>query len=372
MFCPSDVSTGLVQIVGPIQQTDLNQITVADAPVSISFGSSVPSMDGNHIHVDSSTTQTTGRYKGKTFTLMDIQICSSAHKGYRLPGMTDEPIAEMILSFVPSAAPLDRMEYSGMLMCFPIYGSGPNHHDSYLMYAISPQATSTPPSLQTLFYAQPSDSTQSSLAYKTCFETIDSKGVPDTKSLYVIVFPHGVCNTSFASLSSSLPSYKVPIPIKGTNPTVIKYRFDDDGNKTSTATSDEGVLYTTQLSSCSDEFKKRIEHFTIPPGLPSSSKIGKNAANPLYKPAQYKCVPFDQLRDMSGEYVKLGSKTMEQIMSEQQKATLAAQNESASSSSSVDSDTTDLVLEIVGTGVGIILVSFVAYQLWQLKNESSD
>jgi hypothetical protein len=75
---------------------------------------------------------------------------------------------------------------------------------------------------------------------------------------------------------------------------------------------------------------------------------------------------------MSGKYVKLGSKSMEQVMSEQQKATLAAQNASASSDSPVDSDSTDLILEIVGTGVGVILVSFVAYQIWQWKNESSD
>jgi len=369
MFCPSDVSTGLVQIVGPIQQTDLNSITVADVPISISFGSSIPSMDGNHIHVDSSTTQTTCRYKGKLFTLMDIQICSSVHKGYRLPGMTDEPIAEMILSFSPPSTPSDRAEYSGILMCFPIYGSGPNHHDSYLMYAISPQATSSPPSLSTLFYENPSDSSQTSLAYKTCFETIASNGTADSKSLYVIVFPHGICNTSLASLSSSLPSYKVPIPIRGTGATVLRYHFDDDGNKTSTANSEEGILYTTQLSSCSDEFKKRIEHFTIPPGLPSSLKFSSKAAsNPLYKPAQYKCVPFDQLRDMSGEYVKLGSKTMEQIMSEQKKATCASQDETASSSSK-NSESTDLALEIIGTGIGIVVISTIAYQVWKLNNE---
>jgi len=325
-------------------------------------------MDGNHIHVDSSTTQTTSRYKGKTFTLMDIQICTVAHKGYHLPGMTDEPIAEMILSFVPSSTPSDRAEYSGMLMCFPIYVSGPNHHDSYLMYAISPQATTTPPSLSTVFYDTPSDSTQTSLAYKTCFETIDSKGEADSKSLYVIVFPHGICNTSLTLLGSSLPSYKVPIPIRGTGATVLRYRFDDEGNKTSTANSDEGVLYTTQLSSCSDEFKKRIEHFTIPPGLPSSSKLSSKTSKPLYKPAQYKCVPFDQLRDMSGEYVKLGSKNMEQIMNEQQQAKQAQDKETASSSST-DSDSTDLALEIIGTGIGIVVISAIAYQIWKLNNE---
>jgi hypothetical protein len=286
--------------------------------------------------------------------------------------MTDEPIAEMILSFAPSSAPSNCREMSGILMCFPIYASGPNHHDEYLTYAISPQPTSSPPSIKTLFYKDKSDSSQTSLAYTTCFETIHSNGIADSKGLYVIVFPHGICNTSFTSLSSTIKRYKAPIPIKGTDPTVVRYRFDDNGNKKSTATSAEGFLYTTQISSCSDEFKNYIQYFTIPPGLPSSSKVAGSRSNKLYRPDQYKCVPFDQLRDMSGKYVKLGSKSMEQVMSEQQKATLAAQNASASSDSPVDSDSTDLILEIVGTGVGVILVSFVAYQIWQWKNESSD
>jgi hypothetical protein len=373
MFCPSDVSTGLVQIMGPIQQTDLNSITIAKAPISISFGSSVPSIeDGNRIHIDSSATRTSCNHAGKTATLMDIQICPSVHTGYRLPGMTDEPIAEMILSFQTNTPPLNCREMSGILMCFPIYASGPNHHDEYLVYARSPQPTSPPPSIKTLFYKDNSDSSQASLAYTTCFETINSNGVPDSKGLYVIVFPRGICNTSFTSLSSAIKKYKIPIPIKGTDPTVIRYRFDDDGNKKSTATSTDGFLYTTQISSCSDEFKNYIQHFTIPPGLPSSSTAAGNRPNNLYRPAQYKCVPFDQLRDMSGKYVKLGSKSMEQVMSEQQKATLAAQNASATSDAPVDSDSTELILEIVGTGVGVILFSFIIYSVWQWKNESSE
>lgn len=375
MFCPSDVSTGLVEIMGPIQQTDLNSITTAKAPISISFGSSVPSMDGNNIRVDSSATQTSCRHAGKTFGLIDIQLCPLVHKGYRLPGMTDEPIAEMILSFKFSVAPSNCREMSGVLMCFPIFASGTSHHDEYLVYARSPQPTSPPPSIQTLFYKDKSDSSQTSLSYTTCFETINSNGVADSKGLHVIVFPRGICNTSFTSLSSIIKPYKAPIPIKGTDPTVIKYTFDNDGKKKSTATSTDGFLYTTQITSCSEEFKDYIQHFTIPPGLPSSSDGSTNPSSNLYRPAQYKCVPFNQLRDMSGKYVKLGSKSMEQVMTEQQKATRAAQNESASSGTPVDSDSTELILEIVGTGVGIILVSFVVYQVyqfWQSKNESSE
>lgn len=372
MFCPSNVSTGLVQIMGPIQQSDLNSITTAKAPISISFGSSVPSMDGNHILVDSSATQTSCRHAGKRFGLIDIQICPLVHKGYHLPGMTGEPIAEMILSFKFNTPPLNCREMSGVLMCFPIYASGSNHHDEYLMYARSPQATSPPPSIQTLFYKDKSDSSQTSLAYTTCFETINSNGFADSKGLYVIVFPRGISNTSFTSLSSIIKPYMVPIPIKGTDPTVIKYTFDDEGNKKSTATSTDGFLYVTQITSCSEEFKNFTQHFTVPPGLPSSSDGSSHPSSNLYRPAQYKCVPFDQLRDMSGKYVKLGSKSMEQVMSEQQKATLAVQNESASSGTPVDSDSTELILEIVGTGVGVILVSFVIYQVWQWKNESSE
>ena len=46
--------------------------------------------------------------------------------------------------------------------------------------------------LQTLFYEWEGDTSQYSLAYKTCFETLDENNSPVSRSLYVVVFPNGI------------------------------------------------------------------------------------------------------------------------------------------------------------------------------------
>jgi hypothetical protein len=98
MFCPTDVNTGFIQLVGPIQQKDLNTITIKSYPLSISFAprTIIPSLIGNRID---ESTENTCTFKGQRFSLVDVQICSVANIGYSLPGQTDKPVAELIISF---------------------------------------------------------------------------------------------------------------------------------------------------------------------------------------------------------------------------------------------------------------------------------
>jgi len=65
MYCPPDVNTGFIQLVGPIQQADLNNITVKSYPLSISFAprTTVPTLMGNRID---ESTENTCTYRGKT------------------------------------------------------------------------------------------------------------------------------------------------------------------------------------------------------------------------------------------------------------------------------------------------------------------
>jgi hypothetical protein len=76
MFCPSDVNTGFIQLVGPIQQQDLNTITVKSYPLSISFAprTTVPTLLGNRID---ESTENTCTYRGQRFSLVDVQLVSS-------------------------------------------------------------------------------------------------------------------------------------------------------------------------------------------------------------------------------------------------------------------------------------------------------
>ena len=92
MYCPSDVNTGFIELVGPIQQQDLTNISIKSYPLSISFAprTTIPSLIGNRID---ESTENTCTFKGQRFSLVDVQICSITNKGYILPGNTSRPVA---------------------------------------------------------------------------------------------------------------------------------------------------------------------------------------------------------------------------------------------------------------------------------------
>ena len=430
MFCPLDVTTGLIQLVGPISTIDLKNITVNTYPLTISFAprTTIPTLIGNRID---ESTENTCTYKGKRYNLVDVQICSVAHKGFLLPGDSKPPVAELIMTFVPSSQPDDLQSLSGILLCVPIYDSGTPDHAEYLTQLIEntipsckyttivgseyvgadyqqipnstlsscvksccgdtnclaysfqsgtcslknaipeikntgdrtqitgtvdhrapnkgatsstcavpvskgsltgdkKENTSNVATLESFFYAWSGDTTQTSLAYKTCIETMDKDNQPTSKSLYVVVFPNGTHLTQagyqqlILQLNGTLLPYTVPPAIRGGDATLKAYEFDEEGRKVATEVSKEGVIYATRLSSCTDDFKHRLEYFTRPPLLPSSAKNGgpsgfNTEQCPYYKTSQYKCVPFNQLTDLSGDYVIPGIKTLETIRYEQQK-----------------------------------------------------
>lgn len=380
MFCPSGDNSGLIEIVGPIQQTDLQQITAPQSlsPVDISFSprSTPPTLSGSHI-IESSPTDNICQYKGKKYALSDIQLCSRMHKGFVIPGMTIDPMAELILSFHSNSTTAD---FNGILLCLPIYPSSEASYADYIVQLLNASDPSNPssvnpPTIQSLFYKNASDTTQTSFAYKTCFETGTSTNT-ETHSIYVIVFPNGirVSQNVIESLRSrvggSFSAYKIPVSIRGPDPTVLSYRTDNNGVKHANKFSDEGIPYTSPISSCSEELK-RIEYFVQPPKINGNRQFtSKNKT--LYKKTQYKCVPFDQLRDVSGEYVKLGNKSLSTILAEQnevQRDQESSSDPTLGSAPSVSTGDLELAGEIVGTGIAIAIIGFIAYKVWEWKNQ---
>jgi hypothetical protein len=432
MFCPSDVNTGFIQLVGPIQQQDLNTITVKSYPLSISFAprTTIPSLIGNRID---ESTENTCTYRGQRFSLVDVQICTPTSKGYTLPGQTTEPVAELVLSFSANNGAQDLSSLSGILMCIPIYDSGAPNHADYINQLIDPEVPSCSythlvgsdysggdynsfgnatlsscikaccddvnclaytfsngkchlknsipsikktgdtsmvtgtvnhniknsgassctvpncpkpkcngkhtkdndnkksgvPNLETIFYAFDGDVSQSSIAYKTCFETIDNNNLPTSRSLYIVVFPNGITLTQsgfqqlLIQLNGNIPTYVIPPAIRGGDSTLRSFRFDDEGNKVPTLISQDGIIYATPISSCTDEFRHRFEFFTLPPRLPKSSSQWNTEQCPYYKTTQYKCMPFNQLKDTAdlngATYVIPGNKTLDTVISERNK-----------------------------------------------------
>jgi hypothetical protein len=473
MFCPSDVNTGFIQLVGPIQQQDLNTITVKSYPLSISFAprTTPPSLIGNRID---ESTENTCTYRGQRFSLVDVQICSPVSKGYTLPGQTNEPVAELMLSFSSNKAIEDLSTLSGIIMCIPIYDSGVPRHADYinqlidtdipscnythlvgseytggdynnipnlslasciknccddvncLAYTFSngtcymknsiPAVKKTGdksiisgtvnhnvknknsypvqncptsncnkkndkndknnkkqsgvPNLETIFYAFDNDVTQTSLAYKTCFETIDSNNLPSSRSLYVVVFPNGITLTQsgfqqlLIQLNGNLPTYMIPPAIRGGDSTLRSFKFDDEGNKIPTLLSQDGIIYSTPLSSCTDEFRHRFEFFSLPPRLPITSSNTKwnTEQCPYYKTSQYKCVPFNQLTDLGnlpdGSYVIPGNKTLDTILAERQQLQKGQTlNSVQTSDNTLTTDQIETIIAgVIGGGIALSLL----------------
>jgi len=217
--------------------------------------------------------------------------------------------------------------------------------------------------LESIFYEHKNDTSQTSFAYKTCFETVDRSNRMDSNSLYIVHFPNGINMAAstyrqlLLHLNGALQVYQIPPAIRGGDATLKTYKFDEQGSKIPTAISQDGITYPSQISSCSDEFKNRFEYFTFPPRLPTSSS-SKYASEkcPLYQTKQYKCMPFDQLTDLSGEYVVPGNTTLEAMLQEKEsdrKKGLSGQSRSTTLS-------TTEIEEMVAIGGGVVVASIIA------------
>jgi hypothetical protein len=401
MFCPANANTGLVQLVGPIAASDLKSMTNAQAPLSIKFEprSTPPSLSGNQIIESPNNTCT---YNAQKFNLESVQIVSSVHTGYNLPGNTETPVAELILSFVAKSPPSSRTQLSGILMCLPIYESSSTSYDAYLKQIFENDPTKpNNATLESLFYSSNAETSQTSLGYRTCFETSDPQGKIESRSIYVLVFPHGIhlAYASYRMPKKSLVTYQLPSGLRGNNATVRNYTINDNGDKKVTQIDHSGVMYTIPISSCSDEFKNgRFEYFTFPPKLPSRTPTNKKvsegfknraelpdpdrmiaAPNTCPTVKQYTCRPFDQLRDENGNYTKVSDGTcLKDIIND--RATPSSSDSSSSSSSSLSISAPNVpsnelsVAEIEGIVGGVIagsiLLLFVTWGIGKYSNSN--
>lgn len=379
MACPANSNSGLTQLTGNITTPILNSITEKTFPLHINFAprTTVPHLNGRRIDEPSTNTC---RYEGHKFALADVQICKSVHTGYSLPGQTITPSAELILSFSPSTPSTTLRNYAGVLLCLPIYQATVGAYDGYLNQIVQPPANSSPtalvPTLQSLFYNSKKDTNQTSINYATCFETVDTKKKLQSHSLYVVVFPNGIqlkpdVYALLLQQIGALVAYSCPPAIKGTDPTVLTYSFNTDGNKISTSTSSEGNIYTNGFSTSNTDFVNRFQYCTLPPRLPvdQSAQYGSDQC-PYYKTTEYKCMPFDQLKDLNtdGTVVIPGNKSLDQVLKEQ-KAAKKLQEDTDNGTQS-GSMTTQEIAVMVGSGAGVIVGGLIFLYLgnWLVKN----
>lgn len=457
MFCSAAGNTGIVHFAGPIQPSELDDIKVTSYfPLTFAFATrTTPPTLLSRNHIEDGIGNSCF-LNGKRYNLIDIQISKPLHKGYKLPGETQVPVAECILSFAPSG--MDSNTMSGILLCLPLYESNTPAYDAYLEQIVSDPdiscgyenevgktyegadkyriqdstlrkcvkaccddaqclaytfgggtchikhtipnllptgdatvsgkirrdlpkscssgSTSTVNSLiagvETLFYRPDGSTTHSILAYKTCIESMDGS-YPRSNSLYIMVFPKGIQMrpASFQQLvlraNGSLPEFNLPGPLRNNQPTLVRYRMDN-GKKIPTETSGDGRLYVTTLSTCTEEFRDRFEYLLLPPRTdtrppssdPSSGKGGDQGSCRRLTTEQYKCVPFREGTDLSGNVVIPRGTTLAEVLKKQKEAKSATQG--APTTEIPGGLSTGEIEGIIGGSIGGILLIYAVYR----------
>ena len=240
------------------------------------------------------------------------------------------------------------------------------------------------PTLQSVFYNSNMDTSQTSLAYVTTFDTVNGDNhIASTKSLFIVVFPVGIHIASAAyqqlvlqmrsndpSITSALRPYYTPLRVRNYESTVKSFTLDSSGNKIPNVTSNKGEISIFQISNCNDQFKNRFEWFTKPPLVSTkttSTKTFNSEKCPYYKTSQYKCVPFDQLHDLSGNpqdaYVIPGNANLKDILDKKQPS-----NAASVAALEAEMNTTEDIIAYGAMGavgvIGMYVLYRIAYKLY--------
>jgi hypothetical protein len=172
--------------------------------------------------------------------------------------------------------------------------SGTVNHGEMKCNGITSSNSAEVPTLESIFTHD-----QPSFAYKTCFETFDSG--PSRNILYVFVFPNGIHMSAanyqqlLLQLNGSLLPYTIPAILRNNKSTLQSYTLTN-ANKNPTQISQNGDIYATSLSSCSDDFKNRFEFFTLSPKSTKTTEKFVNYSNHTLEGFENKCIPTRQYK----------------------------------------------------------------------------
>lgn len=203
--------------------------------------------------------------------------------------------------------------------------------------------------LESLFSETKDDPLQTSLAYKSCFTINYGKTVIPT-NFYIVVFPNGIHLTS-SQFQQLLIQF---------NGSLEQYRPPDNKQI-------EGKLnskaFTESISVTHDNFKFRFEYFKLPPLISSRKPVTESE---YYKTSEYKCMPFNQLKDVStvnkDMYVIPGNNTLDNILSDKNKESSSISTGDWFENTS-NTDKADTIISWIATGVVVLLISGVVYKL---------
>lgn len=366
-YCPTENASGIIQLTMPLTATTVAAITANEAPFIMSFAArrTTPARIDGRIDEGADNTIT---YKGNKYTLTGgIQICRQSHTGYALPDQQTTASAELYMPFVnPRVTGAYPMT---VVLVIPIYQASVADHASYLKQLVDSSAPVA--SLQTVFLDNVGDGSQTSFGYQTCVDLSGTAAKNTTIAFFY--FPRGVTLTGqdFAALvrtPASLPDFRLPPAGREALDTVRDFNLV--GTVREAVPSPEGILRKTQISSGSEEFTNRFIYYAKPPRL--GGKFSEENC-PYYKTSQYKCVPFDRLADLSGDYViPGGTQVLKSLLSKEDALEAQARGEAISDGGASDSPPADAATigGIIGGVLGGLVVLGAA--VWGIGKLVSD
>jgi hypothetical protein len=327
-FCPIDTQTGFIHLTGPITQDALTSIQVTSAPFTASFAPRQNKPLIQSTFIDDGTNNTI-LYNSIRYQLDNlIQICKPTHSGYSLPGATATrpPEMELVLTYTNMNA--GGSYPTGILVILPIYVSeySVSYHANYLLQFLGdayPVST-----LQTLFTTgNEIDINMKALSYMSGIDIVESNNKANKTYIRCFYFTKGIeiAPREYAQLKSlmtsngtvSIPDFHLPYSLRyNSGKTVLEYTIRD-GIKFPTNMSDAGLISRMQLSTASQEFRTKFQYFMKP--ILITTKDGGTTC-PYYPTSKYKCVPFNALRDLSGNQVIPGGVTLDSVINDKTNA----------------------------------------------------
>jgi hypothetical protein len=323
--CPIDAYKTFQTLSGPLTDIILKTITVNQSPFFASFAprTVAPKLIKNGIIAESfgnSMQINNIRYD----IVPTIFLIKPIHTGFILPGQQSAQ-TDMVGEVLFTAKNLNNVVF----ISIPIYRTqNTSTYSAYLDQLWNPSAPVA--NLQTLFLAAEGDNRQVCLNYVYCENGLNRN---------VFVFPRG-------------------IQMPATNWSRIMNIAEKLGDLSITAGS---VLV------CSTDFRNRFQYYTRGVGLIGRFDSGSCPAY-NYKTKQYKCVPFDRIRNLDGDTVVFkGAKTLQDTLNEQDAAKKKAMRQVEGEQSGMSAGAIAAI--VAGTLVGGIALVYIGSKTAQLMNE---
>jgi hypothetical protein len=320
--CSLTYQRGFLNIAGNLS---LQSLTTEDniSPFTASFAprNTAPTLLGTTVD---ETNQNTILYNSYRYMLVPngAQFCQPTNSGMIPQSIGGTPEMEFVLTFYTTQS-VPISEPKVIILSIPIFStSSENKHAAYVRQFIDSDKNPVA-SLQTIFFQNKDDKSQSCLAYNTSVQlTSDLRKPQSCLVMRVFYFPNGIRMTgqdfyAFKTILTksdkvALPQYMLPSITRNSLAIASTY---DGASQTVTGISSNGTVLKTQVTIA--EIGNKLEYFKQPPQLTGGLGKDFDKSCPYYKTTEYKCVPFHRLTDLSGNEVIKNAYTLDQVMKEQ-------------------------------------------------------